>query len=108
MEALLHVAIYAGVPRANHAIKLGPVPGRQGTTQAPHISLWLVSRGINIGINTRLYFPKDATLHTKDPILTSIEQRHRVATLIATAISPGHYRLDIRLQGEGETVFMDI
>jgi 4-carboxymuconolactone decarboxylase len=24
MEAFLHVAIYAGVPRANHAIKLAP------------------------------------------------------------------------------------
>ena len=41
-------------------------------------------------------------------ILTSIEQRHRTATLIATAFAPGHYRFDIRLQGEGETVFMDI
>lgn len=89
-------------------IKPGPVPGRQGTTQAPHISLWLVSRGINIGLNTRLYFPEDADLHAKDPILTSIEQRPRVATLIATATAPGHYRFDIRLQGEGETVFMDI
>lgn len=89
-------------------IKPGPVPGRQGTTQAPHISLWLVSRGINIGLSTRLYFPEDTELHAKDPILSSIEQRHRVATLIATATSPGHYRFDIRLQGEGETVFMDI
>lgn len=89
-------------------IKPGPVPGRQGTTQAPHISLWLVSRGINIGLNTRLYFPEDAALHASDPILTSIEQRHRTATLIATAFAPGHYRFDIRLQGEGETVFMDI
>ncbi len=89
-------------------IKPGPVPGRQGSLQAPHISLWLVSRGINIGLNTRLYFPEDTALHAQDPILNAVEQRHRVSTLIATATAPGHYRFDIRLQGEGETVFMDI
>ena len=89
-------------------IKPGPVPGRGGTTQAPHLSLWLVSRGINIGLNTRVYFPEDAALHGTDPILSSVEQRPRVATLIAQATGPGQYRFDIRLQGTGETVFMDI
>lgn len=89
-------------------IKPGRVPGRQGATQAPHISVWLVSRGINIGLNTRLYFPEDAAFHAVDPILQSIEQRHRAATLIATCTAPGQYRFDIRLQGEAETVFMDI
>lgn len=89
-------------------IKPGPVPGRAGKTQAPHISLWLVSRGINIGLNTRMYFPEDSALHLTDPVLASIEQRARVATLIATSPAPGHYRFDIRLQGDGETVFIDI
>jgi protocatechuate 3,4-dioxygenase, alpha subunit len=89
-------------------IKPGPVPGRNGATQAPHLNLWLVSRGINIGLNTRMYFPEDTALHSADPILTSIEQRPRAATLIATAIGPGQYRFDIRLQGDGETVFLDI
>jgi protocatechuate 3,4-dioxygenase alpha subunit len=67
-----------------------------------------VSRGINIGLNTRLYFPEDTALHAADPVLASIEQRARVATLIATATGPDSYRFDIRLQGEGETVFIDI
>ena len=89
-------------------IRPGPVPGRNQTIQAPHISLWLVSRGINIGLNTRLYFPEDAALHATDPILSSIEQRSRTATLIASKTAPGHYRFDIRLQGDGETVFLDI
>lgn len=89
-------------------IKPGPVPGRLGKMQAPHISLWLVARGINIGLNTRLYFPEDAALHAADPVLNAVEQRARVATLIATETAPGHYRFDIRLQGEGETVFIDI
>lgn len=89
-------------------IKPGPVAGRAGRTQAPHLSLWLVSRGINIGLNTRMYFPEDTALHAADPVLASIEQRARVATLIATATAPDHYRFDIRLQGDGETVFIDI
>ena len=89
-------------------IKPGPVPGRAGKTQAPHLSLWLVSRGINIGLNTRMYFPEDSALHAADPVLASVEQRARVATLIATVTAPGNYRFDIRLQGDGETVFIDI
>lgn len=89
-------------------IRPGPVPGRSGRTQAPHISFWLVARGINIGLNTRMYFPEDEALHGDDPILALIEQRHRVPTLIATRTAPGAYRFDIRLQGEGETVFLDI
>lgn len=89
-------------------IKPGPVPGRAGQSQAPHLNLWLVSRGINIGLNTRMYFPEDGALHLLDPVLKSIEHRARVATLIATATADGHYRFDIRLQGDGETVFIDI
>ena len=89
-------------------IKPGAVPGRVGRVQAPHLNLWIVARGINIGLNTRMYFPEDAALQAADPILASIEQRQRVATLIATKTAPGQYRFDIRLQGEGETVFMDI
>ena len=89
-------------------IKPGPVPGRNGRVQAPHLSLWLVSRGINIGLNTRLYFPEDSALHAADPVLNSIEQPARAATLIASATASGQYRFDIRLQGAAETVFIDI
>jgi protocatechuate 3,4-dioxygenase alpha subunit len=53
-----------------------------------------------------MYFPEDD--HSADPILGSIEQRHRVATLIAKATGPNAYRFDIRLQGDSETVFIDI
>ena len=87
-------------------IKPGPVAGRAGRVQSPHLNLWLVSRGINIGLNTRMYFPEDD--HTQDPVLGSVEQRHRVATLIAKAMGPSSYRFDIHLQGAAETVFMDI
>lgn len=87
-------------------IKPGAVPGRNGTTQAPHISLWIVARGINIGLNTRLYF-EDAD-NSADPVLGLVEQAHRRDTLIARKTAPGHYRFDISLQGDAETVFFDI
>lgn len=89
-------------------IRPGATPGRGRDVQAPHLNLWLVARGINIGLNTRMYFPEDAALHGADPVLRSIEQRHRVATLIAHKTGPGAYRFDIRLQGDGETVFLDV
>ncbi|MDJ1007006.1 MAG: protocatechuate 3,4-dioxygenase subunit alpha [Paracoccaceae bacterium] len=87
-------------------VKPGPVMGRDGPLMAPHISLWIVARGINIGLNTRVYF--DDEDNSADPLLARIEQRHRVDTLIAKTTGVGAYRFDVRLQGEGETVFLDL
>lgn len=87
-------------------IKPGSVMGRNGRPMAPHINLWLVARGLNIGLNTRLYF--DDEDNSTDPILALIEHVDRRKTLLARKVSDGHYRFDIRLQGEGETVFMDV
>ena len=92
-------------------IKPGQVLGRVGRIQAPHISLWIVARGINIGLQTRLYFEDEAEANKNDPILTLIEQEHRRDTLIARKeMRDGMavYRFDIRLQGERETVFFDV
>jgi protocatechuate 3,4-dioxygenase, alpha subunit len=87
-------------------IKPGVVQGRNARAMAPHINLWIVARGINIGLNTRMYF--DDEDNAADPVLNLVEQVHRRDTLIAHKIRPNTYRFDIRLQGEGETVFMDI
>jgi protocatechuate 3,4-dioxygenase alpha subunit len=89
-----------------HTVKPGPVALRDGRMQAPHIALWIVARGINTGLQTRIYFEDED--NTNDPILSRIEQRPRAATLIARRTAPGNYRFDIRLQGEGETVFLDL
>lgn len=87
-------------------VKPGPIPLRGGGVQAPHISVWIVARGINIGLSTRIYFEGDD--HSKDLVLSRIEQRPRVETLIAKKTGKGEYRWDIRLQGDGETVFLDM
>lgn len=92
-------------------IKPGPVTGRNGRMMAPHISFWLAARGINIGLNTRLYFADEQAANRADPVLGLIEQEHRRVTLIAEPrMVDGRrtYRFDIRLQGEGETVFFDL
>lgn len=92
-------------------IKPGVVPGWAGRPQAPHISLWIVARGINVGLQTRLYFSDEAEANAADPVLNLIEQAHRRQTLIAgreERDGQATYRFDVRLQGEGETVFLDV
>ena len=78
---------------------------------APHLNLWIVARGINIGLNTRMYFDDEAEANAKDPVLNLIEQVNRRSTLIAKREmrdGVAVYRFDIRLQGENETVFLDV
>jgi protocatechuate 3,4-dioxygenase alpha subunit len=93
-------------------IKPGPVVGRHGyKPMAPHISFWIVARGINIGLSTRMYFSDEAAANAADPVLNLIEQEVRRSTLIAersTRDGKVVYTFDIRLQGENETVFFDV
>ena len=85
--------------------------GRNGRFMAPHVNLWIVARGINIGLNTRMYFSDEADANAKDAVLNVIEWEARRSTLVARRdMSEGQvvYRFDIRLQGENETVFFDV
>jgi protocatechuate 3,4-dioxygenase alpha subunit len=92
-------------------IKPGPVPGRGNAQQAPHFVLALHARGLLKALMTRAYF-EDDLLNETDPLLASIEDPRRRATLLARAETHDRWRLDIRLQrgphGETETVFLDI
>ena len=88
-------------------IKPGPVVGRHGDKPlAPHVSLWIVSRGINVGLQTRMYFGDEAALNDADPVLNLIDPAIRRQTLLARR-QGDTYTFDIRLQGEAETVFFD-
>lgn len=96
---------------AFETVKPGCTQGRNVGTQAPHINLWIVARGVNIGLNTRLYFEDEVEANAEDPVLNIIEWEGRRATLIAKRSERDGqivYRFDIRLQGEDETVFFDI
>lgn len=88
-------------------IKPGRVPFKDGRLMAPHVTLWIVARGINIGLHTRMYFADEEEANAEDPVLARIEHRERVPTLIAPR-NADTYNFDIHLQGERETVFFDI
>jgi protocatechuate 3,4-dioxygenase alpha subunit len=92
-------------------IKPGAVMGRHGRQMAPHVSFWIVARGINIGLNTRMYFADETDVNAADPVLNLIEIESRRQTLIAQRSKRGEetvYTFDIVLQGENETVFLDV
>lgn len=87
-------------------VKPGRVPAPDGRLMAPHIALLILARGINLGLQTRIYFEDED--NSACPVLTRIEHRARVATLIAKRTGPAAYRFDVILQGADETVFFDI
>jgi protocatechuate 3,4-dioxygenase alpha subunit len=91
-------------------IKPGPVPGNDDTVQAPHVNGVIFARGMLVHAYTRIYFDDEAA-NASDPVLLSVKNKARRSTLIAQhGERDGQtvYRFDIRLQGEGETVFFDM
>jgi len=89
-------------------VKPGPVPYPDGRLQAPHVTFWIVARGINVGLHTRMYFEDERQANAEDPVLALIENRNRISTLLSKCEGNDGYRFDIRLQGESETVFFDV
>lgn len=91
-------------------IRPGPVPGRGNALQAPHLTLAVFGRGLLRHLYTRLYFA-DEPANANDPLLSSIEDEAARRTLLARRSDRGGtpgYAFDIVLQGENETVFLDI
>jgi protocatechuate 3,4-dioxygenase alpha subunit len=92
-------------------VKPGPVPGRGNTQQAPHFAITILARGLLKGLVTRVYFAGEP-LNETDPLLSSIDDPARRATLIAASDGIDRWNIDIRLQrgphAEIETVFLDI
>ena len=90
-------------------IKPGSVPDPDGKPQAPHILVAVFGRGMLVRLYSRIYFGGEAGNGT-DPVLALVPADRR-STLIA-AREPGNgsavYQFDIRLQGDGETVFFDV
>jgi len=80
-------------------------PGARGRS-APYLSMCVFARGLLVHLFTRIYLPGDEAAHTDDPLLTQLAAERR-DTLIAKDEGNSTYRFDIRLQGEGETVFLE-
>jgi protocatechuate 3,4-dioxygenase alpha subunit len=87
-------------------LKPGPVPGPGGMTQAPHVDMSVFARGLLNRCVTRVYFADEAEANASDPVLASVPEERR-DSLVARRTDDG-YRLDVRLQGEDETVFFEL
>ena len=58
-------------------------------------------------LNTRIYFEGDDLNH--DPLLSTVKNsRNDVSSLVAKKIDEDIYLFDIFLQGDKETIFLDI
>jgi protocatechuate 3,4-dioxygenase alpha subunit len=88
-------------------VKPGRVPGGDGQPQAPHLELAVFARGLLRQVITRMYFPDEAEANASDPVLASIDDPDRRATLVARA-EDGMLAFDVRLQGERATVLFGL
>jgi protocatechuate 3,4-dioxygenase, alpha subunit len=88
-------------------IKPGRVPAPGGGLQAPHVNVTIFMRGMLKHLITRIYFPNDPA-NAGDGVLQSVPAARR-ETLVAQPVGgdPRTLAWDVRLQGEGETVFFD-
>lgn len=82
-------------------------PTNTAGPRAPFVSLCLFARGLLRHLHTRIYFAGDPAIDG-DPVLVLVPE-HRRATLLAhpDATRGGVWVFELRLQGEGETVFFD-
>lgn len=89
-------------------VRPGPVPDGNGGTQAPHINVVILARGLLKHLYTRVYFADEAA-NACDPVLALVPEERR-ATLLArpAAGHPGLWSIEIHLQGDAETVFFDV
>ncbi len=88
-----------------HTVRPAAVPTAGGTPQAPHVSLSVFARGMLRQSVTRVYF-EDEDANASDPLLSSVDPERR-GTLVATRTEDG-YRIDVHMQGDDETVFLDV
>jgi protocatechuate 3,4-dioxygenase, alpha subunit len=89
-------------------VKPGPVSDGSGGTQAPHINVVILARGLLKHLHARVYFAGEPA-NAHDPVLSLVGEERR-ATLLANprAEQPDTWFIEIRLQGEAETVFFDV
>ncbi|MFZ5851659.1 MAG: protocatechuate 3,4-dioxygenase subunit alpha [Actinomycetota bacterium] len=91
---------------AVRTVKPGPLPAPGGGTEAPHLDVSVLARGVLRRLVTRVYFADEAAANALDPVLQALPEPAR-ARLLAQPTGDG-YRFDIRLQGDDETVFFDV
>lgn len=87
----------------------GAYTGPGGETYAPQLHVSIFARGLLKAVCTRVFLAgPDAIVN--DPLARAVGDANRLKTLVAARDpkDPKMYRWDVRLQGEGETVFIDL
>lgn len=86
-------------------VRPGATPGPHGHSQAPHVAIGVLGRGLLKRLVTRAYFA-GAAENDYDAILALVpaERRHR----LMARDEGGLWRFDIVLHGPDETVFFEI
>jgi protocatechuate 3,4-dioxygenase, alpha subunit len=89
-------------------VKPGRVLSASDVRQAPHLEVAIFGRGMNKQLFTRIYFAGEAA-NPEDAVLALVPA-DRQETLMAhpDPVKPAHWRFDVHLQGEQETVFFDM
>jgi protocatechuate 3,4-dioxygenase alpha subunit len=70
---------------------------------ARYVAVLVFARGLLKPVATRAYLTEEPT----DPLLSDLDPVRR-STLVTVPEPDGAHRFDVRLQGEGETVFLDL
>jgi protocatechuate 3,4-dioxygenase alpha subunit len=85
-------------------------PGATPDGQAPHVDVIVTMRGLLSHAFTRIYFDDEVPANAADPVLASVPPARRATLVARREPQPGAqvYRFDIRMQGDGETVFFDV
>jgi protocatechuate 3,4-dioxygenase alpha subunit len=70
----------------------------------PYLDVTILARGLLRHLHTRVYFAEEDRVRGESA-MAPLASSPRLPTLIARKGDSGEYRWDVRLQGEGETVF---
>ena len=85
----------SGAYRIETAMPAGPVP---------FLDVTILARGLLKHLHTRVYFAEEERVRGH-AAMAALASSPRLPTLLARKAAAGDYRWDVRLQGEGETVF---
>lgn len=92
-------------------IRPGPVQNPDGSMLAPHIAVHVFGRGMLLHTRTRFFFSNEAEANANDSVFNAIPEDRRDTIIMQLADGDSNlptYHIDVKLQGEDETVFFDI